>query len=144
MAFSLLHPFAPPQRLPLISVQMPCLPAPLWTPLCLRSVGVNLFHFLPPPTSILACNCPHSPLLFLYYRVLPHIQGCAVCAKSFQLCLTLWRYGLCNSPSSSDCGILQARILEWVAMPSSRGLFRPRERTLVSYVSCISRCVLYT
>ena len=41
--------------------------------------------------------------------------------KSLQLCLTL-----CNSvdhslPDSSDHGIFQARILEWVAMPSSRG-----------------------
>ena len=38
-------------------------------------------------------------------------------------------------------GILQARILEWVAMPSSRGSSPPREETLVSYVSCISRRV---
>ena len=31
-------------------------------------------------------------------------------------------------------GILQARILAWVAMPSSRGSFQPRDRTLVSCV----------
>ena len=35
-------------------------------------------------------------------------------------------------------GILQARILEWVAMPSSRGSSQPRGQTQVSYVSCIS------
>ena len=40
-------------------------------------------------------------------------------------------------------GILQARILEWVAMPSSRGSSQPREGTQVSYVSCIGRRVLY-
>ena len=40
-------------------------------------------------------------------------------------------------------GILQARILEWVAMPSSRGSFRPRDWTHISYVSCIGRWVLY-
>ena len=34
-------------------------------------------------------------------------------------------------------GILQARILEWVAMPSSRGSSPPRGQTHVSYVSCI-------
>ena len=36
-------------------------------------------------------------------------------------------------------GILQARILEWVAMPCSRGSSRPRDRTHVSCGSCIVR-----
>ena len=40
-------------------------------------------------------------------------------------------------------GILQARILEWVAMSSSRGSSQPRDRTPVSYISCIGRWVLY-
>ena len=40
-------------------------------------------------------------------------------------------------------GILQARILEWVAMLSSGGPSQPRDRTYVSYVSCIGRQVLY-
>ena len=31
-------------------------------------------------------------------------------------------------------GILQARILEWVAMPSSRGSSQPRDQTQVSHV----------
>ena len=42
-------------------------------------------------------------------------------AKSFQLCLTLCNPMDCSPPSSSIYGILQARILEWVVMPSSRG-----------------------
>ena len=45
----------------------------------------------------------------------------------------------CNPPGSSVHGISQARVLEWVSMPSSRGSSRPRERTHVSCVSCISR-----
>ena len=40
-------------------------------------------------------------------------------------------------------GILQARILEWIAMPSSKGSFQLRDQTHVSYVSCIGRWVLY-
>ena len=40
-------------------------------------------------------------------------------------------------------GILQARILEWVAMPSSRESSPPRDQTQVSYASCIGRRVLY-
>ena len=35
-------------------------------------------------------------------------------------------------------GILQARILEWVAMPSSGGSSRPRDQTCVSWVSCLT------
>ena len=46
-------------------------------------------------------------------------------------------------PGFSVHGILQARILEWVAMPSSRGSSRPRDWTHVSHVSCIGRQVLF-
>ena len=48
----------------------------------------------------------------------------------------------CSPPGSSVRGILQARVLEWVAMTSSRGSFRPRDQTRVFYVCCISRQVL--
>ena len=43
-----------------------------------------------------------------------------------------------SPPGSSVHGILQARILEWVAMPSSRGSSQPRNQTHVSCVSCIA------
>ena len=49
----------------------------------------------------------------------------------------------CSSPGSSAHGILQARILEWVAIPSSRGSSWSRYWTHVSYISCIGRWVLY-
>ena len=48
-----------------------------------------------------------------------------------------------SPPGSSVLGILQARILEWAAMPSSRGFSEPRDLTHISYVSCIGRQVLY-
>ena len=38
----------------------------------------------------------------------------------------------CSPPGSSVHGILQVRILEWVAIPSSRGSSQPRDRTQVS------------
>ena len=41
----------------------------------------------------------------------------------------------CSPPVSSVPGISQARILEWVAMASSRGSSQPRDRTCVSCVS---------
>ena len=49
-----------------------------------------------------------------------YLSAC-VCAKSLQSCLTLFDPMDCSPPGSSAHGILQARILEWVAMPSSRG-----------------------
>ena len=44
-------------------------------------------------------------------------------------------HGLYSSPGSSVHGILQARILEWVAMPSSRGSSQPRDQTQVSRIA---------
>ena len=61
----------------------------------------------------------------------------------FSHCLILCDPMGCSPPGSSFHGILQARMLEWVAMPSSRGSSRPRARTRVSYVSCVGRRVLY-
>ena len=47
-------------------------------------------------------------------------------------CLILCDPMDCSSPGSFVHGILQARILEWVATPFSRGSSRPRDPTLVS------------
>ena len=46
----------------------------------------------------------------------------------------------CSPPGSSVHGILQARILEWVAISSSRGSSWPRDQ---NYISCISKWILY-
>ena len=55
-----------------------------------------------------------------------------------QSCLTLCDLMDCSSPGSSVHGILQARILEWVAISFSRGSSQPRDWT---QVSCIAgRC----
>ena len=62
-----------------------------------------------------------------------------VCAQSLQLCPTLCNPIDYSPPGSSVHGILQARILEWVTMPSSRGSSQPRDRTLGS---CIGRQIL--
>ena len=65
-----------------------------------------------------------------------------MCAKSLQLCLTLCNPMDCSLPGSSVHGILQAGILQWVAIPSSRGFSWSRDQTRISYVSCICRWVL--
>ena len=63
-------------------------------------------------------------------------------AELLQLCWTLCNPMDCSPPGSSVHGILPARLLEWVAMPSSRGSSWPRDWTCVSYSSCIGRWVL--
>ena len=51
--------------------------------------------------------------------------------KSLHLCLTLCDPVDCSPPGSSVHEILQARVLQWVAMPSSRGSSRPGDRTRI-------------
>ena len=50
-----------------------------------------------------------------------------ICAKLLESCLILCHPMFCKSPGSSVPGILQARIVEWVAMPSSRGSTQSRD-----------------
>ena len=57
--------------------------------------------------------------------------------------LTLYDPMDCSPPGSSVHRILQATILEWVAVPSCRGSSRPRDQTGVSYVFFIGRQVLH-
>ena len=49
----------------------------------------------------------------------------------------------CSPLDFSVHGTLQAGILEWVAMSTSRGTSRPRDWTHISYISCIGSWVLY-
>jgi len=55
-----------------------------------------------------------------------------VCVLVGQSCLTLCDPTDCSPPGFSVHGILQARILDWIAIPFSRGTSQPRNRTLVS------------
>ena len=81
-------------------------------------------------------NVPSSLLPFQYVsQTLQEIYICmcaCVCAKSLQSCQTLCQPMDCSLPGSSVIGILQARILEWVAIPSSRGSSCPRDQTLIA------------
>ena len=62
---------------------------------------------------------------------------CAYSLSHVQLFVTPWTVPL-QAPLSM--GILQARILEWVARPSSRGSSQHRDWTLIF---CIDRQILY-
>ena len=93
-------------------------------------------------------KCDHRPmecslgLCFSLSSSGTNSNGC-MHVKSLQSCPTLCDPVDCSSSGSSVHGILHARILEWVAMPSFRGFSWPRDQTLVSYVSCIGTWVLY-
>ena len=78
-----------------------------------------------------------------------------VCVLLAQLCPTLCNPMDCSPPGSSVHEISQARILEWVAIPFSRGSSLPRDQTQVSWIAgrftvqdtreapgmCIVRCL---
>ena len=79
----------------------------------------------------------------LYTQTQPLPSEQTAYALSRQSCLTLCDPMVCSPPGASVHGILQARIVEGVAMPFSRGFSRPRNRTRISCVSCTGRLVLY-
>ena len=56
-------------------------------------------------------------------------------SEAAQSCPTLCDPMDCSLPGSSLHGILQARVLEWVAISFSRGSSWPRDRTLVSCIA---------
>ena len=57
-------------------------------------------------------------------------------AQSLHSCLNLCDAMDCSPPSSAVPGILQATILEWIAMSSSRGSSQSRDRCHLSCISC--------
>ena len=70
--------------------------------------------------------------------ILGRCGGLGIC--SYLCCVWLFATPwTCSLPGSSVHRIVQARILEWGAISSSRGSSWPRNGTLVSYISCIGR-----
>ena len=67
------------------------------------------------------------------------VLGCFCCSVA-QSCPTFCNPMDYSSPGSSVHGILQARILEWVAIPFSKGSSWPRNQICIS---CLGRWVLY-
>ena len=114
----------------------------------IHALGLAPFVHLPSATffllyslshTLLCLQCPltssssypnHSQILHeaFYDCFIPQV-------KVAQSCPTL-----CDPLDYTAHGILQARILEWVAVPFSRGSSQPRNRT---WVSCICRRILY-
>ena len=110
-----------------------------WYPYCqsgqrgLREKSTGIFLFL-------------KKTIYLFFCLVWVLIASCVHAKSLQSYRTLCYLMDHSPPGSSVHGILQAGILDWVAMPSSRGSSWPRGQICifhVSYVSWIGRWVLY-
>ena len=79
-------------------------------------------------------NCGNS---YLAQTLLKSVNTCSnwTQVKVVQSCPTLCNPVDYNLPGNSVHGILQARILEWVVIPFSRGSSQPRDQTLVSCIA---------
>ena len=85
-------------------------------------------------------------VIFLRAEILTyHVMSCSsqhvVVVQTLSCVCLLCDSMDCSLAGSSVRGILQARILEWVVMPSSRGSSQSRDQICVSYVSCIGKWV---
>ena len=60
---------------------------------------------------------------------------CAVLSLVVQSCPTLYDPMDCNPPGSSVHGDSPGKLLEWVAIPSSRGPSQPRHQTQISRIA---------
>ena len=79
----------------------------------------------------------HQPMSPLQFETRSILRWCCLVTKSCTILCNHINFGL---PDSSLHGISQARVLECVAISSSRGSSRPKEWTSVS---CIGRQILY-
>ena len=109
------------------SIPLGCPRAPVWVPCFIR------FHIL--YLEKLDRDIPKITTLSDFWKFCPRIfyNIAFVCAQS---CQTLCDPMDC-SPASFLCSWDFARILEWVAISSSRGSCRPRDLTHISWISCL-------
>ena len=70
--------------------------------------------------------------VYIYIYIYTHINCCCLVTKSCKTLETPWTIA-CQVPLS--VGILQKRVLEWVAMTSSRRSSQHRDLTLVSCIT---------
>ena len=107
-----------------------------------KNFAVRLVYNLPPLTTL----CSYRIFLSLYFNNFTMMyfsvgQFCSCpewVSEVTQSCLTLCNPMDCSLPGSPLHGILQARVLEWVAISFSRGSSRPTDRTQISHIA--GRC----
>ena len=99
-----------------------------------KHLEINLqYHYLKG-----ICRSLTFLLCFRPSKGAPYVEGlCLWERKKAKLpsCVRLCDPMDCSPPGSSVHGSLQARILEWVTIPFSRGSSQPRDRTQVSCIA---------
>ena len=111
-----------------------------------QTVSQPLLHTQEPPSPwqdilVFSMQCWRTGMTSVIW-ILKNLETCLLVTvskrtwgkkvKVIQSCLTLCNPMNCSLPGSSVHGILQARILQWVANPFSRGSSQPMDRTQVS------------
>ena len=96
-----------------------------------------LFHLRYPRDLSMLAYIPSYRCIVSYSTTSNPFYGHSLCAvlsplSSVQFFSTSWTVA---HQALLSMGILQARILEWVAMPSSRGSSQPRHQTQVSHIA---------
>ena len=82
------------------------------------------------PTELVSQERKRKPQCPLWPSLGSHIHRTSCCCSDAQSCPTL-----CNPMYYTVHGILEARILEWVAFPFSRGSSQPRDGMQVSRIA---------
>ena len=95
----------------------------------------GLLWLLHPMNLLESCLISPFPLRVAFWFASLRAFLTLVCVLVMQSCPTLCDPMDCSPLSSSVHGILQARVLEWIAIPFSRWSSLPRDRTQVSCVS---------
>ena len=96
---------------------------------------------------LLFFNDISQPFFFLIFvgvwLILNTLSFCCVCMWARSVTSSSLQLHDCSPPGSSVHGILQARMLEWVAISSSRESSGSRDQARISCVSCFGRWILY-
>ena len=95
-------------------------------------------------TAYASCHISHFVLCFGRFHYDPFLTSKIFLGKKMYSCVLSCLTIVSNSLGPMDCsplgssfhGILQARILEWIAVPCSRGSSQPRDQTCISCSSC--------
>ena len=111
---------------------------------------LNLIYFLRtdstaiffPKTSGQTVPCSLALYVFIIYHYFPH--RLTLYLTHHQCSITMYRMkvkaiqpcpNICSTMDYTVRGILQARMLEWVAFPFSRGTSQPRDQTQVPHIA---------
>ena len=97
---------------------------------------IYILFFLDASGRILQASTAHYLMDFFILKyvleIIPYLYICML----LQSCPSFCDPMDCKLPGYSFHGILQTRILEWIAMPSSRGSSWPMDQTWVSCIPC--------